>query len=176
MTKILLVGGPAIYHEHLQEQASENGDLEVHISKTVSDAEIILNEGCRINVVVQFCRSDLFTELRNLEFVIDFSEEPVVATFAFRFTPTFITQALRLGCKGFIPFGLPTRSFLAALSVISSGTTFIPLEKGVLFDDKGPILSHKEARILFDVSKGRTNKKIAWGLGVSEVYAAATPH
>jgi len=173
MTKILLVGGPAIYHEHLQEKASENVDLEVHISKTVSDAEIILNKGCRINVVVQFCQFDLFTELRNLEFLVDFSEEAVVATFAFRFTPTFITQALRLGCKGLITFSLPTRSFLGALSVIRSGTTFIHLEKGVLFDNKGQILSQKEARILFDLSKGRTNKEISWGLGVSEVTLKA---
>ena len=151
MTKILLVGGPAIYHEHLQEQASENGDLEVHISKTVSDAEIILNEGCRINVVVQFCRSDLFTELRNIELLVGVSKDIVVAAYAFNFTSTFITQALRLGCKGFIPFSLPTRSFLGALSIISSGTTFIPLETDVLVPSRMITLTLADRRFSWHV-------------------------
>ena len=173
MTNILLVGGPAIYHEHLQGQASEDGNLDVHISKTVNDAESVLNKGCRIDVAVQYCVSDLSTELRSLQLLVGVSKNIVVAAYAFRFTSTFITQALRLGCKGFIPFSLPTRSFLGALSVISSGTTFIPLETDVLFHDKRPTLSQNEARILFEVSKGRANKEIAWELGVSEVTVKA---
>ena len=173
MTIILLVGGPAIYHEHLLDQASENGDLEVHISKTVNDAESVLKQGYPINVVVQFCLSDLFTELRNLEILTHFTEDIAVTAYASNFTPTFITQALKLGCKGFIPFDLSTRSFTRVLSLVSSGTTFIPLTTNVLFDDKGRTLSKKETRILFEVSKGRTNKEIAWEIGASEITLKA---
>jgi len=173
MTIILLVGGPAIYHEHLLDQASENGDLEVHISKTVNDAESVLKQGYPINVVVQFCLSDLFTELRNLEILTHCSEDIAVTAYASKFTQTFITQALKLGCKGFIPFDLSTRSFMGVLALVSSGTRFMPLETGGLFNDKGRTLSEKETSILFEVSKGRTNKEIAWELGVSEITLKA---
>lgn len=90
----------------------------------------------------------------------------------------FVFQAFKLGVRGYVPKTMPLRSLTAALHLVQSGQMFLPMsllqaqgDVGAL--DHGPDgqsqLSPKEVRMLRFVADGKTNKEIAWALGVSEV-------
>lgn len=90
----------------------------------------------------------------------------------------FVYESLQLGVQGYVPKTLPLRSFTSALRLILSGQIFLPFS--LLPDVNAEIasknisassndLTKREINILRLAAEGKTNKEIAWVLGVSEV-------
>jgi len=90
----------------------------------------------------------------------------------------FVFQALQIGVRGYVPKTLPLRSLTSALHLVQSGQVFLPMSLLAASGNAGGFdarpdhqkqLTPKETRILQFVADGKTNKEIAWSLGVSEV-------
>ena len=111
--------------------------------------------------------------LKSIEDFVKVNADGAVVVFSGNILPEFLTQALALGARGFIPKTLPLKSLATAIHLIASGQIFVPF--GVHSPPKEleienlERLSLKEVRILHHVSDGLTNKEIAWKVGVAEV-------
>ena len=95
-----------------------------------------------------------------------------------------VHEILALGVKGFIPKSSPGNTIVAALSVILSGGTYIPVEtalsqgraptgdmavRHVGTQTLGKALTDREIEILKLLAGGGSNKEIARQLGVQEI-------
>ena len=111
--------------------------------------------------------------LKSIEDFVKVNADGAVVVFSGNIAPDFITQALALGARGFIPKTLPLKSLATAIHLIASGQIFVPFvayspPKEPEIEDLER-LSLKELRILNHVSDGLTNKEIAWKVDVAEV-------
>lgn len=110
--------------------------------------------------------------LKSVEEFIKLNTEGAVVIFSGNTAPDFISQALTLGARGFIPKTLPLRSLAAAIKLIAMGQIFVPFENdGQLEKATGRQhgrLTSRELSVLNHVSGGLTNKAIAWELGIVE--------
>ena len=111
--------------------------------------------------------------LKSIEDFVKMNADGAVVVFSGNIAPDFITQALALGARGFIPKTLPLKSLATAIHLIASGQIFVPFvayspPKEPEIEDLDR-LSLKELRILNHVSDGLTNKEIAWKVDVAEV-------
>lgn len=91
--------------------------------------------------------------------------------------PIIVKQAIDIGAKGYISKGSSLNLLLTTLKFVMNGGIFLPYDlhneanKFAQQDDQGngPILlTIREQKILFGVSIGKSNKKIAEELGYSE--------
>jgi two-component system nitrate/nitrite response regulator NarP len=111
--------------------------------------------------------------LKSVEEFIALNAGGAVVVLSGNAAPSFTSQALDLGARGFIPKTLPLRSLSAAVELISLGQIFVPFdatstdEDGV--NDKIAKLTARELAIINYVSDGLTNKEIAWKIGIVEV-------
>lgn len=86
-----------------------------------------------------------------------------------------LLRALDVGVRGFIPKSLPLKSLANAIRFISLGETYLPpsLSNDIRSSSRRPktgsTLSDRELDVLAGVVKGKTNKEIANGLGLSEI-------
>jgi two-component system nitrate/nitrite response regulator NarL len=111
--------------------------------------------------------------LRSVDYFVKLNAGGAVVIFSGVATDDFVSKALALGARGFIPKTLPLRSLAATIHLISLGQVFVPAtleapkEKLLAFQSEE--LSSKELKIINLVSDGMTNKAIAWEIGLSEV-------
>ncbi|RID89875.1 DNA-binding response regulator [Gemmobacter lutimaris] len=117
-----------------------------------------------------------------LESVIDIIKaetKTAVVIFSGSVRPDFVVSAIQNGARGFIPKTLPLQSLAAALRLVRSGQIFLPSDILIGFGEgaakdldakRNPAaLTPRELRILTLVAAGKTNKIIAWEMGLSEV-------
>jgi DNA-binding NarL/FixJ family response regulator len=118
------------------------------------------------------------TGLESVQKVLTEYPDLKVILFSGNATNEFVFQAFKIGVRGYVPKTMPLRSLSSALHLVQSGQMFLPMSllhatsNGSTLDP-GPEsqnqLTPKETRILRFVAEGKTNKEIAWSLGVSEV-------
>ncbi len=85
----------------------------------------------------------------------------------------FVASAIQLGARGYIPKTLPLKSLSSAINLVASGQIYIPMEFafGAAAASKGDrlALTAREKGVLVSVSAGKTNKEIAYEIGLSEI-------
>ena len=111
--------------------------------------------------------------LKSIEDFVKVNGDGAVVVFSGNISRDFITQALALGARGFIPKTLPLKSLSTAIHLIASGQIFVPFGAPVPPSESEDIdtdrLTARELIVLAHVSDGLTNKEIAWRVGVAEV-------
>ncbi len=116
--------------------------------------------------------------LESVQKILTAYPELKVILFSGNASSDFVFQAFKLGVRGYVPKTMPLRSLTAALQLVQSGQMFLPMSLlqaqgnvGTLepAQDAQSQLTAKEVRMLRFVADGKTNKEIAWSLGVSEV-------
>lgn len=91
-----------------------------------------------------------------------------------------VHEVLALGIRGFIPKSSSGNAVIAALSVVLSGCTYLPVETALAHNRKrlpkppnarapGKDLTERETDILKLLAQGFSNKEIARQLGVQEI-------
>ncbi len=90
----------------------------------------------------------------------------------------FVASAIQLGARGYIPKTLPLKSLSSAINLIASGQIYIPMEFAFVAAaaNKGDrlALTAREKGVLVSVSAGKTNKEIAYEIGLSEISIKMT--
>ncbi|MDO8422918.1 MAG: response regulator transcription factor [Parvibaculum sp.] len=116
-------------------------------------------------------RSDL---IRNL-----IAQGPRIAVFSDRDTPAFIRDVMELGVHGFVPKALGVNLVLNAMSLIEMGGRYVPdallanRHEGfaeapeAYFHNSQDKLTPRQAEVLIEIGKGRSNQEIARELGIS---------
>lgn len=89
----------------------------------------------------------------------------------------FVTDAIALGARGYIPKSLPARDFVDALYRILGGETYVPHANHTdVPPPEGPEMAQltgQEHRVLALLCEGLPNKAIARELGLTEVTVKA---
>ncbi len=90
----------------------------------------------------------------------------------------FVASAIQFGARGYIPKTLPLKSLVSTINLVASGQIYIPMEFAfeAAAANKGDrlALTAREKGVLFSVSTGKTNKEIAYEIGLSEVSIKMT--
>jgi DNA-binding NarL/FixJ family response regulator len=76
-----------------------------------------------------------------------------------------IQRALAQGARGYVPKSASTERLLAALRLVLSGETYVPLE---LAGPSGDVLTGRQLDVLGAICRGLSNKDIGQELGLSE--------
>lgn len=99
--------------------------------------------------------------------------EGAIVIFSGNVGQDFVQEALGVGARGFIPKTLPLKSLATAIELVASGQVFVPVSghagAAAAVEGQQARLSPQEQRVLQGVAGGKTNKEIAWTLGLSEV-------
>lgn len=108
--------------------------------------------------------------LKSIREVCQSAKKVPVALISSGLTYQFVKDALKSGVSGYIPKTTPLNSFRSVVDLIISGGIYIPTELIVREDgmDNPWRLTPKEQSIAFLVSKGMSNKLIAYELDMSE--------
>ncbi len=102
-----------------------------------------------------------------------------IAVFSDRDTPGFIRDVMELGVHGFVPKVLGVKLVLNALSLVEMGGRYVPdallvnRSEGfaeapeAFFHNSQDKLTPRQAEVLIEIGKGRSNQEIAAELGIS---------
>lgn len=83
-----------------------------------------------------------------------------------------VTRAVQMGARGFIPKAMPLRSVSAVLQLIRSGQTYVPMAMVAGIEpanDASGRLTDTEIEVLRAIAEGKTNKRIARDLVMTEI-------
>lgn len=107
------------------------------------------------------------------------AQEARIAVFSDRDTPAFIRDVMELGVSGFVPKALGVKMVINALNLIEMGGRFVPdallatRHEGfaeapeAYFHNSQDKLTPRQAEVLIEIGKGRSNQEIARELDIS---------
>jgi DNA-binding NarL/FixJ family response regulator len=103
--------------------------------------------------------------------IADAAPVPVVI-FSGNTTEQTVRTALERGARGYIPKSFPLRALATAIELVANGEIFVPsgfaLQPHPAENSSTAGLTAREVSVLGMVAEGKTNKVIAYSLGLSE--------
>lgn len=177
--KVLISDEQSLFRDGLSLRLREiNQDISVIQSSTIEEMKNILSSEPDINIVIldippsELNTGELINKIKtthpNTKIVVISSSED----------PKSIKKILSLGINGYIPKKLESNILSGALKLILDGGTYIPpalLENTTNFHSViSPTnilqknLTHRQSQVLDLIAQGKSNKQIAYDMGVSE--------
>lgn len=176
MTKIsvLIADDHDLIKDSVALALTNTNEFTVTTTRNLIDTESFLDRNGSIDVVMLDLVMPGMDGLASIQKIVDLNSDGAVVLFSGNVEQRLLQQAIEIGCAGLIPKSLPLRSLSSALKFISSGQVFMPVDLKINHEQtKSHNLSERDIVILRSVADGRTNKEIAWELGVSEVTIKA---
>lgn len=97
-----------------------------------------------------------------------------IILFSAEYNAGLVNEALKAGCYGFVPKSMSLTGIAAAINVVASGEKFMPvMDSSSQGSNRGRIegnvrVSASDVKVLAMISGGKTNKEIAFSMGLTE--------
>lgn len=164
-------------HELLRDAVGQililDGGFSVDVAGSLEETLEKIEMAGRFSVVLLDLQMPGMNGLGSLREVVRANANGAVALFTGNLTRDVVMNAFEAGARGYIPKTLPLRALPIALRLIASGVSYVPawLAQGgrsLQAETPGFDLLPEELQILEAVSDGRTNKEIAFAMGMTE--------
>lgn len=175
--KILIADDHALFRDGLAMRLEEiNPDIILHQAATFSQALKILDKEANINIIIaDLDMPDMKWEDGIKELKAKSADSSLVVISASEDIRN-IRKILSLGIKGYIPKRSDPKIMHNALKLILDGGTYIPPALIETSADSyknsnnggGKTLTHRQSQVLDLIAQGKSNKQIAYEMGVSE--------
>ena len=182
---ILLADDHPLFTDAIERQlVAAYPDVKVHAVETLPAAIASLSNGIRFDLAVLDWDMPGMDGALSIEALRQSYPDIKFVILSGRIDDATVHDVLALGVKGFIPKSSPGNTIVAALSVILSGGTYIPVEtalsqgrattgetgvRNVGTQTLAKALTDREIEILKLLAGGGSNKEIARQLGVQEI-------
>jgi len=182
---ILLADDHPLFTDAIERQlVAAYPDVKVHAVETLPAAIASLSNGIRFDLAVLDWDMPGMDGAPSIEALRQSYPDIKFVILSGRIDDATVHDVLALGVKGFIPKSSPGNTIVAALSVILSGGTYIPVEtalsqgrattgetgvRNVGTQTLAKALTDREIEILKLLAGGGSNKEIARQLGVQEI-------
>jgi two-component system, NarL family, nitrate/nitrite response regulator NarL len=155
-------------------------DFTVSTAGTLEELNTKAGEADPIDIILLNLNISGVDGLTTLQDLVERHPNSAIVLLSAEADPEFVAKAIDLGVRGLVPKSLPFKSLSNTLRLIKTGEVFLPIsflnrsnmlsysEKTTGAERKSK-LSTKELGVLRYVTSGKTNKEIAWEVGLSEV-------
>jgi DNA-binding NarL/FixJ family response regulator len=175
--KVLIVDEQSLFRDGLSLRLKEiNQDISILQASTLTDMQNILSEERNIDIVIldidmiSSSVTDIIAKINNT------SPTAKIIAISNSEDTRNIKKILSYGVKGYIPKRSDSNILSGALKLILDGGTYIPpamLNNTIelSFKTDGPLkknLTNRQSQVLDLIAQGKSNKQIAYDMGVSE--------
>ena len=168
--RILIADDHELIRDAVAMALTLSNEFEVFTARDYCETVTFLKQDTRIDIVMLDLIMPDMDGLTSIKQIVELNRNGAVVLFSGNVKPQLLSQAIEAGCAGLIPKSLPLKSLASALKFVNTGQVFIPAEAKVdKTSDVVSNLSERDIVILKQVADGKTNKEIAWKLGLSEV-------
>lgn len=165
-----------------------SGIATTHHATSIEEAERILGEGARVDLVMldlNLPDANGLDGLIRLIRLIRRTQAPIMVVSSLN-NSRIIDSVIQAGAAGFVPKHSQREVFAAAITTVESGQTYVPdghlaacdadpdtTPEGPTAVDRLSSLTGQQARILQLICEGKLNKQIAYDLSIAETTVKA---
>ena len=177
--KVLITDEQSLFRDGLSLRLKQiNQDIAILQSSNLTDMQKILSKEPDIDILIldidlaELNKAEIINKIKNLV-----PNTKIVTISASEDTKN-IKKILSYGVKGYIPKRSDSNILSGALKLILDGGTYIPpamLESGIDCNNSNHIynplkknLTNRQSQVLDLIAQGKSNKQIAYDMGVSE--------
>ena len=175
--KILIADDHALFRDGLAMRLEEiNPDITLHQAPSFSQALKILDKEPQINIIIADLDMPDMKWEDGIEQLKKKSPDSSLVVISASEDIRNIRKILATGIKGYIPKRSDPKIMHSALKLILDGGTYIPPALIEISSDnnlsssqnKGKMLTNRQSQVLDLIAQGKSNKQIAYEMGVSE--------
>ena len=175
--KVLIADDHALFRDGLAMRLEEiNPDIILHQAATFSQALKILDKEPQINIIIADLDMPDMKWEDGIEQLKKKSPDSSLVVISASEDIRNIRKILATGIKGYIPKRSDPKIMHSALKLILDGGTYIPPALIEISSDnnlsssqnKGKMLTNRQSQVLDLIAQGKSNKQIAYEMGVSE--------
>jgi two-component system, NarL family, nitrate/nitrite response regulator NarL len=170
--RILIIDDHRLLAESVASFLNEIRGFDVLIALDLASGLKLLREAGPVDLVLLDVVMPGESGITAIEHAIADAAPVPVVVFSGNTTEQTVRTALDRGARGFIPKSFPLRALATAIELVANGEIFVPSGFALhphATDGSGIAgLNNREVDVLRMVAEGKTNKVIAFGLGISE--------
>lgn len=168
--RILLADDHNLVRECIAEILRSDNSANVELAASLQQAIDMVSANQGFDLIILDYQMPGMNGLEGLSEMLKIAWDVPVALLSGLASNDVANKALELGASGFIPKNLPTQSMVSAINFMLAGETYVPFDVLIKYNQTNAfLLSSKEIEVLHGICEGKSNKEIAYDLGLKEV-------
>ena len=176
MISVLIADDHTLLVDALAGKLKSEGGFDVQVAKDAGEARAAISEHGCFDVMLLDVRMPGMDGMDSVVELSRLNEPGATAVFSSGLPADLVNFAIEQGVRGYIPKTIALKALPTAVSLVASGEVYVPhssaleREAGAFAksSEPGGRLTERDRLVLRLAADGKTNKEVAWHVGLSE--------